>query len=152
MSVPSPSLPSPIHVLTPESYSITATGHGKAADYWAFGILLFELLAGYPPFFADSPLEICTPPLSPPLLRTDDWAYRRKDPERNVRIPQSHRLRRQGPHQATPHRRPHEASWEPARWRERYHGPPMVRGSRLERRPVSSNSCTSPLSLARCGH
>ncbi|KAL8283526.1 hypothetical protein RQP46_005629 [Phenoliferia psychrophenolica] len=37
---------------------ITATGHGKAADFWAFGVLLFELLAGYPPFFADSPLEI----------------------------------------------------------------------------------------------
>lgn len=41
-------------------YSITATGHGKAADFWAFGVLLFELLAGYPPFFADNPLEICT--------------------------------------------------------------------------------------------
>ncbi|KAK4691616.1 hypothetical protein P7C70_g9312, partial [Phenoliferia sp. Uapishka_3] len=37
---------------------ITATGHGKPADFWAFGVLLFELLAGYPPFFADSPLEI----------------------------------------------------------------------------------------------
>ncbi|GAA5872882.1 hypothetical protein JCM16303_006864 [Sporobolomyces ruberrimus] len=46
---------------TPEYISpeiITATGHGAAADWWALGILLFELLAGYPPFFADHPLEI----------------------------------------------------------------------------------------------
>lgn len=38
--------------------SITATGHGRAADYWAYGVLLFELLAGYPPFFDDNPLGI----------------------------------------------------------------------------------------------
>ncbi|ORY57390.1 kinase-like domain-containing protein, partial [Leucosporidium creatinivorum] len=37
---------------------ITATGHGSAADWWALGVLLFELLAGFPPFFADNPLEI----------------------------------------------------------------------------------------------
>ncbi|GAA5986373.1 hypothetical protein JCM11641_005359 [Rhodosporidiobolus odoratus] len=37
---------------------ITATGHGSACDWWALGVLLFELLAGYPPFFADNPLEI----------------------------------------------------------------------------------------------
>ncbi|GAA5918589.1 hypothetical protein JCM6882_001902, partial [Rhodosporidiobolus microsporus] len=37
---------------------ITATGHSAACDWWALGVLLFELLAGYPPFFADNPLEI----------------------------------------------------------------------------------------------
>ncbi|KAM0787192.1 hypothetical protein ACM66B_006435 [Microbotryomycetes sp. NB124-2] len=37
---------------------INATGHGVAADWWALGVLIFELLCGFPPFFADHPLEI----------------------------------------------------------------------------------------------
>jgi len=30
---------------------IMGTGHGKAVDWWALGILMFEMLAGYPPFY-----------------------------------------------------------------------------------------------------
>ena len=26
-------------------------GHGKPVDWWAFGVLLFEMVAGYPPFY-----------------------------------------------------------------------------------------------------
>jgi len=33
-------------------------GHGKAVDWWAIGILLHEMLAGYPPFFDDHPFGI----------------------------------------------------------------------------------------------
>lgn len=33
-------------------------GHDKTADWWALGILLFEMLSGYPPFYDDNPLGI----------------------------------------------------------------------------------------------
>jgi protein kinase A/protein kinase X len=33
-------------------------GHFKAADWWAFGVLVFELLTGFPPFYSQNPYEI----------------------------------------------------------------------------------------------
>ncbi|ORZ24560.1 kinase-like domain-containing protein [Absidia repens] len=33
---------------------IQSKGHGKAVDWWALGILIFEMLAGYPPFYDDN--------------------------------------------------------------------------------------------------
>ena len=37
---------------------ITNKGHNLAVDWWAFGILLFEMLTGQPPFCADDPRDI----------------------------------------------------------------------------------------------
>ena len=34
---------------------IQSKGHGKAVDWWALGILIFEMLAGYPPFYVSAP-------------------------------------------------------------------------------------------------
>lgn len=32
-------------------------GYNKAVDWWALGILVFEMTSGYPPFFADQPIQ-----------------------------------------------------------------------------------------------
>jgi len=37
---------------------IQSKGHGKPVDWWALGILIFEMISGYPPFFDDNPFGI----------------------------------------------------------------------------------------------
>lgn len=33
-------------------------GYNRAVDWWALGVLIYEMAAGYPPFFADQPIQI----------------------------------------------------------------------------------------------
>jgi CRP-like cAMP-binding protein len=42
--------------LSPEQ--VNGSGHGAAADYWALGVLLYELLAGSSPFAGGSEMEV----------------------------------------------------------------------------------------------
>lgn len=37
---------------------IQSKGYGKAVDYWSLGILIYEMLAGYPPFYDDSQFRL----------------------------------------------------------------------------------------------
>jgi len=37
---------------------IQSKGHGRAVDWWALGVLIYEMLAGYPPYFDESPFGI----------------------------------------------------------------------------------------------
>lgn len=37
---------------------IESKGHSMFVDWWALGVLIFEMLAGYPPFYDDNPMGI----------------------------------------------------------------------------------------------
>lgn len=37
---------------------IQGVGHGMSVDWWAIGVLVFEMAAGYPPFYGDNPFAV----------------------------------------------------------------------------------------------
>jgi len=37
---------------------IKGKGHGTEVDWWALGILIFEMIAGFPPFYDENPFGI----------------------------------------------------------------------------------------------
>ena len=43
---------------TPADGFLRLQGYNKAVDWWALGVLVYEMAAGYPPFFADQPIQI----------------------------------------------------------------------------------------------
>jgi serine/threonine protein kinase len=38
---------------------LSQKGYGPEVDWWSLGVILFEMLVGYPPFFSDSASETC---------------------------------------------------------------------------------------------
>eukprot|EP00996_Jenningsia_fusiforme_P000595 NODE_1532_length_1500_cov_64.081323_g823_i1.p1 GENE.NODE_1532_length_1500_cov_64.081323_g823_i1~~NODE_1532_length_1500_cov_64.081323_g823_i1.p1 ORF type:complete len:304 (-),score=83.93 NODE_1532_length_1500_cov_64.081323_g823_i1:64-975(-) len=46
---------------------LKGTGHNKGVDWWAFGILLFEMMAGLPPFYNENVNEMYELILNKPL-------------------------------------------------------------------------------------
>lgn len=43
--------------IAPEVF--TKGGYTEVVDWWSVGVILFEMLVGYPPFFADDPSQTC---------------------------------------------------------------------------------------------
>ena len=43
--------------IAPEVFS--QKGYDKMVDWWSQGVIMFECLVGYPPFYADDPLQTC---------------------------------------------------------------------------------------------
>lgn len=43
--------------IAPEIFS--RTGYSEIVDWWSIGVILYEMLVGYPPFYAEKPADIC---------------------------------------------------------------------------------------------
>jgi len=79
--------------LAPEIIKGAKVGYGKSVDWWALGILIFEMLSGYPPFYDNDPVKIYKKIISsviefPRFLDTKSKDIIRKllNPEVSVRL------------------------------------------------------------------
>lgn len=43
--------------IAPEVFA--QTGYGQGCDWWSLGVIMYECMVGYPPFYADDPMSTC---------------------------------------------------------------------------------------------
>ena len=58
---------------------IQSKGHGMPVDWWALGILIYEMIAGFPPFYDESPFGIYQRILSGRIEFGRVFNYKAKD-------------------------------------------------------------------------
>lgn len=58
---------------------ILSKGYGKSVDWWSTGILLFEMSAGHPPFYASDPMKIYEKIVSGKYRPPSDFSSELKD-------------------------------------------------------------------------
>lgn len=63
---------------------ILSKGYNKAVDWWALGVLVYEMAAGYPPFFADQPIQIYEKIVSGKVRFPSHFSSELKDLLRNL--------------------------------------------------------------------
>eukprot|EP01121_Diplochlamys_sp_Union-15-3_P012294 TRINITY_DN3665_c0_g2_i4.p1 TRINITY_DN3665_c0_g2~~TRINITY_DN3665_c0_g2_i4.p1 ORF type:complete len:350 (-),score=59.09 TRINITY_DN3665_c0_g2_i4:46-1095(-) len=52
---------------------LSGKGHGKAVDWWSLGVLIFEMLAGYPPFTEESTMGLFRKIMEAEKLTMPQW-------------------------------------------------------------------------------
>ena len=68
-------------------------GHDKAVDYWALGVLIYEMVSGIPPFYADDPMEVYEKILSAKMIMPHHFSRNISDIIRKLcKLYQSKRL------------------------------------------------------------
>ncbi|XP_044762284.1 cAMP-dependent protein kinase catalytic subunit 1-like [Coccinella septempunctata] len=63
---------------------ILSQGYNKSVDWWALGILIFEMAAGYPPFYARDPMKIYEKIVSGKYIPANHFSKSLKDLIQNI--------------------------------------------------------------------
>jgi len=63
---------------------ILSRGYNKAVDWWALGVIIYEMTAGYPPFFAENPIQIYEKIVSGHLRFPSHFSVNLKDLLKNL--------------------------------------------------------------------
>lgn len=63
---------------------ILSKGYGKSADWWSFGVLIYEMAAGYPPFYSQDPMKIYEKIVSGKFKYVNHFSMELKDLIKNM--------------------------------------------------------------------